>query len=135
MVNPMEDELGMGENPRDWTKPRIAPYKNTWKRPQITVLWCNLKLCQERGLQFYQTRSLAVVLHNTLPAARIEKAVCVKTQEELYQKDRLTQRVPRVVTKIELAIWSTRSTKPRRKIILGPTKRIDESRGNLEQHR
>ena len=88
-VNPMEDGNGMGETPRDLTKPRIAPYKNTWKRLQNTVFWCNLKLAEEKGLQFYQTRSHAVVLYNT-PAACIEKAVCMKIQEELCQKVRLT---------------------------------------------
>ena len=99
------------------------PYKNTWKRFQNTVLWCNLELAQrERGLQFHQTRSHAVVLYNTLPAACIEKAVCMKTTDELYQKVRLTPRVPRVVLKIELALRSARSTKPKRKIILGTIK-------------
>ena len=63
------------------------------------VLWCNLKLAQERGQQFYQTRSHAVVLHNTLPAACIEKAVYMKTTDELFQKVRLTPRAPRVVLK------------------------------------
>ena len=52
-VNPMKDENGLGEIPRDLMKPRIAPYKNTWKRFQNTVFWCNLKLAQEKGLQFY----------------------------------------------------------------------------------
>ena len=37
--------------------------------------------------------------------------------------------------KIELAIWSARSTKSRHKIILGHTKRIEELRRNLEQRR
>ena len=46
-----------------------------------------------------QTRSHAVVLHNTLLAACIERAVCMKTQDELYQKVRLTPRVPRVALK------------------------------------
>ena len=50
-------------------------------------------------MQFYQTRSYAVVLYNTLLEACVEKAVCMKTQEELYQKVRLTLRVPRVVLK------------------------------------
>ena len=98
-VKPVDDEYGMGETPRDLTKPRIAPNKNTWKRLQNTVLWCNLKLAQEKGLQFYQTRSHAVVLYNTLPAACIEKAVCIKNTDELHQKVRLTPRVPRVVLK------------------------------------
>ena len=34
-ANPMDDVFGMGETPRDLTKARIAPYKNTWKRLQI----------------------------------------------------------------------------------------------------
>ena len=41
----------------------------------------------------------AVVLYNTLPAACIEQAACMKTQDELHQKVRLTQKVPRVVLK------------------------------------
>ena len=69
-----EDENCMGETPRDSTKPRIATHKNTWKRLQNTIFWCNLKLAQEKGLQYYQTRSHAVVLCDTLPAAFIEKA-------------------------------------------------------------
>ena len=82
-VNPMEVRNSTGETPRDFTKPRIAPYKNTWKRNQNTVCWCNVKFAQEKGLQFHQTRSHAVVLCNTQPAACIEKAVCMKTKEEL----------------------------------------------------
>ena len=123
-----------GETPWDLTKPRIAPYKNTWKRLQNTVCWCNLKLAQEKCLQFYQTRSHAVVLYNTLPSASIEKAVCMKTQEELYQKSSLNSKSVTGCTQIELAMRSTRSTMPRRKIILGPIKRFEELRGNLEQH-
>ena len=83
----------------DLRKPRIMPYKNIWKRFQSTVFWCSLKLVQVKGLQFYQTRSHAVVLYNTLPAASNEKAVCMKTTDELYQKVRLTPRVPLVVPK------------------------------------
>ena len=98
-VNPMDNGYSMGETPRELTKPRIAPYRSTWKRRQNTVYWCNLKLAQEKGLQLYQTRSHAVVLCNTLPAACIEKAVCMKTQQELYQTVRLTPRLPWVVLK------------------------------------
>ena len=87
-----ENENCMGETPRDSTKPRIAPYKNTWKRLQNTVCWCNLKLVQEKGLLFYRTRSHAIVLYNTLLAASIEKVVCMKTQDV-----RFTPRLPRVV--------------------------------------
>ena len=99
IVNPMEDDNCMEETPCDFTKPRIVPYGHSWNPFQNTVYWCNLKLAQERGLQFYQTRSHAIVLYNTLPAVCIEKVVCMKTKDEIYQKVRLTPRVPRVVFK------------------------------------
>ena len=38
-------------------------------------------------------------------------------------------------SQIEFAMWATRYTQPRSKIILGPTKRFTESRRNLEQRR
>ena len=69
----------------------------TWRPRQNTVYWCNLMLAQEKGLQFYQTRSHAYVLYNTLPAICIEKAVCMKTKEELYHKVFQSPRLPRVI--------------------------------------
>ena len=71
----MDNQDGLGETPCDLSHARIAPYKNTWKRFQNTVVWSNLKLLQQRGLQFYQTRSNAVLLFDTLPAGFIEKAI------------------------------------------------------------
>ena len=109
--NPMEDENGMGETPCDLTKPRIAPCKNTWKHLQKTVLWCNLKFAQEKGLQFYQT-SHAVVLHNTLPAVCIVKVVCVKTKEELFQKGTLSSKIATGCThRIRTAVNKINETK------------------------
>ena len=60
------------------------------------AIWSSLK---REACIFTKTRSHAVVLHNTLPATGIEKAVCMKTQDELCQKVRSTPRVPRVVLK------------------------------------
>ena len=74
------------------------PYKNTWKHFQDTVFWCNLKLAQQRGLQFDQSRSNAVVLYDTLPAQLIKKVICMKTKDQLYQEERVILR-PRVVLK------------------------------------
>ena len=96
IVNPMDDDHGMEETPCDLHNP-ITPDKNTWKPHQNTAHWCNLEFAQKRGLQFYQTRSHAIVLYNTLPAVCIGKAVCMKTKEELYHKVYLTPRLPRVV--------------------------------------
>ena len=97
IVDPMEAENCVEEISCDLTKPRIVPYNNTWKPHQNIVYWCNLKLAQEKGWLFYQTRSHAIVLFDTLPAVCIETVVCMKTRDELFQKVRLTPRAPRVV--------------------------------------
>ena len=51
-VNPMDDDQSMEEIRCDLDKPRIAPYKNTWRPHQNTVYWWNLNLAQKKGLQF-----------------------------------------------------------------------------------
>ena len=66
-----------------------------------TVFWCSLKLAQQRGLQFYQTRSNAVILCETLPVEFIEKEICMKTKDQLDQRESVIQR-PRVVLKANL---------------------------------
>ena len=86
IVNPMDNQDGLGETLCDLSHSRIAPYKNTSKRFQNTVVWCNLKLLQQRGLQFYQTRSNAVILFDTLLAEFIEKSICMKTKDQLFSK-------------------------------------------------
>ena len=65
-------------------------------QPSRRTCWCNLKLAQRKGLQFYQTRSRAITLSSTLPAICKEKVVCMKTGEELYCKVHQSPRLPRV---------------------------------------
>ena len=96
VVNPMDNQDDFGETLRDLSKARIAPYKNTWKHFQDTVFWCNLKLAQQRGLQFYQLRSNAVILFDTLPAEFMDKAICINTKDQLYERESVILR-PRVV--------------------------------------
>ena len=56
-----------------------------------------LMLAQRKGLQFYQTRSHAIALFNTLPGICIEQVVHMKTVEDLYCKVHQSPRLPRVV--------------------------------------
>ena len=58
-----------------WTSQGLFHTKILGDLMKNTVYWCNLKLAQKKGLQFYQTRSHAIILNNTLPAIGIEKAV------------------------------------------------------------
>ena len=97
VVNPMYASQHLEEVQCDLGKPRITVYKNTWKFHQHTEYRCNLRLAQRRGLQFYQTRSHAMALFNTLPAICIEKAVFMKTGKDLYCKVYQSPRLPRVI--------------------------------------
>ena len=98
-VNPMDDDQSMEEIRCDLDKPRIAPYKNTWRPHQHTVYWYFLKFAQKEGLQLYQRRSHAIVLFNTHFAICNETAVCMKTKEELHHKVYQSPRLPRGVLK------------------------------------
>ena len=95
-LNPMYTNQYQDEVQYDLDKPRIGVYKSTWKIHQNTVYWCNLKLAQRKGLQFYRTRSNAITLFNTLPAICIEKVVNMKAGEE-YSKVYQSPRLPRAV--------------------------------------
>ena len=57
----------------------------------------NLLKTLEKGLLFYQTRSLAIVLYDTLPAVGMEKVECMKTKDDENQKGTLDSERPRVV--------------------------------------
>ena len=82
-VNPIYPSQDLEEVQYDLDNARISVYKNTWRVHQNAAYWCNLKLAQRTGLQFYQTRSHAIALFNTLPAICIEKVVFMKAGEEL----------------------------------------------------
>ena len=85
-VNPMDKEHKDPEK-MDLEAPRLARYMHTaWKKHQNTVYWVDIKLAQKKGLKFYQTRSNAIILYDTLAAYRIPKAVRMETEEIIYEK-------------------------------------------------
>ena len=92
-VNPMNKNH---KDPQeiDLTKPRLASYKQKWKRHQNTVSWVDLQLAQRKGLKFYQTRPKAIILYDTLPAYCISKVVVMKSEEVKNQKVYVSLRPP-----------------------------------------
>ena len=53
----------------DLSVPRHAQYLHkAWKRHQDAVYWVDINLAITKGLKFYQTRSNAIILQETLPA-------------------------------------------------------------------
>ena len=61
------------------------------------------KCAQDKGLAFWQTRSNALILENSVPADCVEKVVNNMTEEILCQKIRLLPRLPlKVILK---SVW------------------------------
>ena len=82
----------------DLTKPRLASYKQKWKVHQDTVHWVDIHLAQRKSLKFYQTRSNAVILYDTLPAYCISKAIAMKSKEIIHQKVYVSPRPPLTIS-------------------------------------
>ena len=78
----------------DLTKPRLASYGKTWKRHQDTVYSVDIQLGQRKGLKFYQLRSNAIILCDTLPAYCISKVIVMNSAEIIYQKVFVSPRPP-----------------------------------------
>ena len=65
-----------------------------WKRHQDAVYWVDINLAIEKGLKFYQTRSNAIILQETLPAYCIPKVVRMETGEVIHEKVYMSPRPP-----------------------------------------
>ena len=92
-VNPMNKDHKDPEE-LDLTKPRLALYKQKWKRHQDTVYWVGMQLAQRKGLKLYQTRCNAIILCDTLPAYFISKVVVMESREISYEKVYVSLRPP-----------------------------------------
>ena len=84
----------------DLSAPRHAQYLHkAWKRHQDAKNWVDINLALKKGLTFCQTRSNAIILHETLPAYCIPKVVRMETGEVIYEKGYAS---PRPLPKISL---------------------------------
>ena len=131
-VNPMYASQDLEEDQYDLDKPRIAVYKNTWRIHQNTVYWCNLKLAQRKGLQFYQTRSHAFALfqHTTFDLYW-ESGIHEDWRGFTLQSTSITKVTARR-TYAKFAIWTSGSSQSRSKKIHRPTKQTKRQvQGNL----
>ena len=64
------------------------------KRHQDAADWVDINLDMRKGLKFYQIRSNAIILQETLPAYCIPKVVRLKIGEVLYEKSYMSLRPP-----------------------------------------
>ena len=65
---------------------------------QDMVYWVDIQLAQRFGLKFYQTRSNAIILYDSLPAYCISKAIVMKSEEVIDQKAYVSPRPPPTIS-------------------------------------
>ena len=79
----------------DLEAPRLAWYKQKkLKKHQNTVYCVDIKLAQQKGFKYCQTRSNAIILYDTLPAYCIPKAIMMRTGEIEDEKVYASPRPP-----------------------------------------
>ena len=74
------------EEQHDLTQPRYAAYKQTWTISQDAIFCVDICRAQKMGLKFFQTRSNAIILHDTLPPICIDRVVSRKTMKSCFLK-------------------------------------------------
>ena len=67
-LNPFGSNPDEEEPSNDSLRPRKEHYHSKWKPHQDAVYWINLARAQGKGLQFWQTRSHAIIIHDSVPA-------------------------------------------------------------------
>ena len=83
----------------DLGAPRLAQYMHKeWKKHQNTVYWVDINLALKKGLKFHQTRSNAIILHETLPACCIPKVVRMETGDVIFEKVFASPRPPQKIS-------------------------------------
>ena len=82
-VNSMDNQDGSGKPSATCHKQESRHTKILGNAFKIRYFNAILKLAQQRRLQFYQN---AVILHDTLPVEFIERALCMKTKDQLLSK-------------------------------------------------
>ena len=95
------------EEEHDMSQPRHARYKLVWKVAQDAVYWVDAVRAERMGLKFYQTRSNAIILHDTQPSTCIDRVVSRKNCDILYTRNSESPRPARTITL--KANWQTNS--------------------------
>ena len=94
----------VGDNPDeelsdDLSKLRKIHCHSTWKNTQDAAYWINFVRAQDKGLRFWQTRSQAEIVHNSVPTDCIDKVIPQKGERTLFERLSTPRPAPKIVIK------------------------------------
>ena len=97
-LDPFGSDAHEQEEPsEDYSRPRKVPYHRHWRNDQNAVYWVELSRAQDLGLQFGQTKSNAIIVHQSVPFRCIDRVVGDNRGRIIFQRI-LTPRPGRKVT-------------------------------------
>ena len=70
-LDPSGGDSDEEEHRDDYTVPQKVHHHSHWKHNQDAVCWVKLSRAQDQGLQFWQTKSHAIMSHSPVPAGCI----------------------------------------------------------------
>ena len=77
--------------------PRMEHSRSKWRPSQDAVYWVNLARVQDEGLQFWQTRSNAIVVYISVPPECIYKVISRNGERVLFERLATPRLPPKVV--------------------------------------
>ena len=74
-------------------------YHSQWKRYQDAVYWIKFPRAQDQGLQFWPTKSFAIIVHSPVPAECIYRVICQNGDRILFGRLSTPRPAPKVALK------------------------------------
>ena len=94
-LDPFGDEAE--EEYDDLSKPRKVHYKNKWKVSQVAVYWVNVGKAHDKGLQFWQKRSHAIIFMIQYQLTALKKVVSPRGDTIFHQRISTPRPAPKIV--------------------------------------
>ena len=102
-TNPFGNDLEE-EEPHDvFTVPQKAAYVTNWKYDQNAVFWVRLSKAQDQGLEFWQTKSFAIMTFASIPGDCIDRVTSQNGERVDFERLETPRPAPKVTWKKELA--------------------------------
>ena len=98
-LNPFGKDLEEDKPHFDYTVPQKVPYETRWKHNKDAVCWVRLSKAQDQGLQFWQTKSCAIMTHATTPGDCVHRVTCQNGDRENFEKLETPRPAPKVTLK------------------------------------
>ena len=93
------DKNWVEEEDLTWQSPDSLLTSKKRKISQDAVYWVNMGRAQRKGLEFFRTRSNAIILYITLPSIYIERVMSWKTEEILKSRTKSPRPPPTMTLK------------------------------------